>query len=507
AFRSKEVGIRTALGASRSAVILQFLTESFLLSAVGAALGVGIAVVGVRLFNDSLTSTNPPFWIDIKVDPAVVLFVLATSILATLISGLVPAVQASRVDINEILKDETRGSSSFRLGRMSKALVVFEMALSCGLLVAAGLTIKSVTKLRHIDFGFPVDDVFTARVGLFEATFPSDTARIQFAERLAERAAALPGANEVAVTSSLPGLGFGRSTFAREGATYQKEQDYPRARVVTVSPGFFPLVRARAIEGRLLGDGDRMGALPVAVVNERFARKFFKGESPVGQRVRIGGDDTTQAWRTIVGVVPDRRAGEVDDDDAEGIYVPVGQNALRFMSVMVRTRGDPSTVAGPLRDAVQALDRDTPIYFAWSMREAIARPTWFYRVFGTIFMIFGVVALFLAGVGLYGVMAFSVSRRTREVGVRMALGAQGRDVVSLIFRQGLGQIAVGMLFGLALAAGLSRFLQLILFDVRPRDPAIFTGVVLVLTAVGALACLVPARRATRVDPMVALRAE
>jgi predicted permease len=507
AHRSKEVGIRTALGASRRAVVFQFLTESLLLALAGGILGLGVAYAGVRWFNASLVEANPPFWIDIRVDMVALFFVLAVAVLSSIVAGLLPALQASRADISEILKDESRGSSSFRIGRMSRALVVFEIALSCGLLVAAGLMIKSVTRLRQMDFGFSPAGLFTARVGLPEPKYPSDTSQVQFFEELAGRVTALPGVASAALTSNLPVLGSARPSFAREGVAYAKKQDYPRARRVSVSPTFFATLGVQLREGRGITEQDREGSLPVAVVNTSFVKKHFGGESPVGRRIRLGEEDSEEPWMTIVGVAPDLYAGEADNEDPDAMYVPFAQQPARFMSIVARTRGNPSELTPLVREAVAAIDSDMPIYFARPMAEAIARSTWYYRVFGTLFVVFGFVALFLASIGLYAVMAFSVARRVREMGVRMALGAQSGDVIRLIFRQGFLQIAIGMVVGLALAAGVSRLLAIILFDVKPRDPVIFGAVVLVLSAVGLLACLVPARRATRVDPIVALRTE
>jgi putative ABC transport system permease protein len=246
----------------------------------------------------------------------------------------------------------------------------------------------------------------------------------------------------------------------------------------------------------------------VAVVNRSFVRKHFNGESPVGRRIKLAeGDDSTQKWMTIVGVVPDLHAAWVDNKDPEGYYVPFAQHADRTMSIMASTRGAPGAITSSVLTVVAALDPDLPIFGVRTLAEQIAGSTWQYRVFGSLFMVFGFSALFLAAIGLYAVMAFSVRRRTREVGVRMALGAQARDVVRMVLRQGLVQIGVGMGFGLLIAFGLGRLMESFLFDVRPHDPVVFGGVISALSVAGLIACLVPARRATRVDPMVALRAE
>jgi predicted permease len=506
AHRTKEVGIRTALGASRAAVVRQFLAEALVIAGVGVALGIGLAYGGVALFNRAIVDTEPPAWLDIRLHPPVLLFAVALGAAATLASGLLPAIQSSRADISEVLKDESRGASSFRIGRMSKALVVFEIALSCGLLVAAGLMIKSVAKIRTMDPGFDPRGVFTARVG-FPAAYTDTAMQKRFFERLEQRLAALPGAQAASLSSGLPGVGGGRDDFAVEGVAYAKDRDYPSAATLTVTPSFFRTFGLPVLAGRALEPSDREGTLPVVVVSRNFADKYFKGDEAVGRRVRIGGARSEQPWRTIVGVIPDIYSGDFEKPRGERMYLPLSQAHSSFVSLAVRTGGPPTGIAGAVRGAVAAVDPDIPIYWPYSMEEALARPLWFIRVFGTMFMIFGFIALFLASVGLYAVMAFSVSRRTREVGIRMALGARGRDVVRLVFGQGLVQLGVGMTAGLALALGVSRLLTIILFDVQPRDPVVFGGVVAVLTLAGLLACVIPARRATRADPLVALRAE
>ena len=506
AHRTKEVGIRTALGASRGAVVRQFLAEALLVAAIGSALGVAVAWGGVEVFNRAIVDSEPPSWLDIRLHPPVLLFAIGLGLVATIASGLIPAIQSSRTDINEILKDESRGSSSLRIGRMSKALVVFEIALSCGLLVAAGLMIKSVTKIRTMDPGFEVERVFTARLG-FPSTYTDTLAQKRFWERLEPKLATLPGARAVAISSSLPGVNVGGSQFAVEGAAYATERDYPEADHYRVSAGFFETFGVEARTGRAIEEGDRAGTLPVAVASEGFVAKFLPGEDAVGRRIRFGGADSEAPWLTIVGIVPDIYSGDPDEPRKPTLYSALAQGQANFASIAVATGGPPMGLTASVRDAVASLDPDIPIYWTYSMKEALARPLWFIRVFGTMFMIFGFIALFLASIGLYAVMAFSVSRRTREVGIRMALGARGADVVRMIFRQGLWQLGVGLVAGLALALGVSRLLTIILFDVQPRDPVVFGGVVAVLLTAGLLACLVPARRATRVDPLVALRAD
>ena len=507
AHKTKEVGIRTALGATRMAVVRQFLTEAMVLAAGGAVLGTAMAYGSIALFNRVMTaSTEVPFYIDVRLNGPVLLFVIGMAVLATVFSGLIPAIQSSRADINEVLKDETRGSSSLHIGRMSRGLVVFEIALSCGLLVAAGLTTKSVTGLRDMDPGFRTANIFTARVG-FPGAYTDTAMQRQFFEQLRERLDAIPGVRSAAITSSLPAVGSNGGTFEVEGKTYTTDRDVPRADWSAVSPDFFATFDIPITQGRAFTASDRVDALPVAVVNRAFADLYFRGENPVGRRIRQGGRDSKLPWMTIVGVVPTTFSGDQEQPRAPAYYVPLAQHHSNFVSMAVRTAGPPMAITAQVRATVASLNPDLPIYWPYSMDVALARPLWFIRVFGTMFMIFGVIALFLAAIGLYAVMSFSVSRRTREVGIRMALGAQGRDVVRMIFRQGVFQVVVGLLLGLGFAATVAQFMSVILFQVQPRDPVVFGGVAGLLALTGLMACLLPARRATRVDPLVALRSE
>jgi putative ABC transport system permease protein len=507
AARAREVGIRSAMGASRTRIVRQFLTESFLLSLAGALGGLAIAFVGTRLFSNAIAPTDPPFWIVVSLNGQVLLFVLVITALAGLIAGAIPAWQAARANVSDVLKDESRGGSSFRLGRISRALVVVEIALSAGLLVGAGLMIKSVTQVRTVEFPFASRDVFTARVGLPEAQYGDAESQRRFFEQLMPHLRELPGIDGAGLIQALPGTGSPGSRFAIEGTTYQEDRDYPSTSAVLLSPGALEALGVAVRHGRAFTDGDRDGSLPVAVVNEAFARRFFDGESALGRRIRFGTRDSEQEWRTIVGVVPDMYVNGLNSEsDQHAIYTPVAQGAARFMSVVARSRaGDPLLATRPVRDAVLAVDADLPIYFVQTLQKAIDDNHWFYMIFGSLFMVFGGAALFLAAIGLYGVMSTSVRQRTREMGVRMALGAGGGDVLRLVMRQGLMQLGIGLVLGLALALGVSNLLQILLFEVNPRDPVIFAAIGAVLSATAVAACLVPATRATRVEPVQALR--
>jgi putative ABC transport system permease protein len=376
------------------------------------------------------------------------------------------------------------------------------------LLVAAGLMIKSVANIRSIDLGYKADGVFTARLG-FPEGYTDTVSQMQFFEQLQQRVATIPGVTAASISGGLPSgdVNFGGGRVGVEGKAYTTDRDYPETRLVQANDRFFETMQIPLRAGRAFNSGDRAGSLPVAVVSERFVKDYFPEGSAIGKRIRPGTSRSTEPWLTIVGVVGDVFLGDPENPRGPVVYRPLAQNHTRFVYVVARSNGQPTQLTNPVRAAVASLNPDIPLYWVYSLREAIARPLWFIRVFGTMFMIFGFIALFLAAIGLYAVMSFSVSRRTREVGIRMALGARGQDVVAMIFRQGATQLAVGMGVGIALALGVSQLLQILLLDVKPRDPVIFSGVILTLVATGLLACLIPARRATRVDPLTALRSQ
>ncbi len=508
AHRSKEVGVRKALGGSRAGIARIFLSEAMVLAAIGTILGVALAHFAIDAFNRAIVDTQPPFFINIALHPPVLLFAIGVTALSTMLAGLIPGIQASRSDISEVLKDESRGSSSLKLGRLSKGLVIFEIALSCGLLVAAGLMIKSVAKTRNMDTGFTSENVFTARIG-FPAGFRDSTAQQQFFRELQTRVSALPGVQSAALSSGLPGAqqGFNGSDFALDGVSYEREQDLPDVRTLSVSQQFFETLEIPLRQGRTFTEGDRAGSLDVGIVTERFARQFLSGADPIGRRVRLGGLESVAPWITIVGVVPDVFGGDPSDPRPAALFRPMAQVNSAFAYVSVRTGLPPLDMTQPVREAVASLEPDLPIYWPMTYAQAIEGPLWFVRIFGTMFMIFGFVALFLASIGLYAVMSFSVSRRSREMGVRMALGSSTREVIALVLRQGAWQLVIGLAAGLAFAAVISRVMTVVLFDVKPLDVVVFGGVAAVLALAGLTACLIPARRATGVDPAIVMRSE
>ena len=514
AIRTRDLAIRTAMGAERWRVIVQLLAEAAVLTAMGALIGTGIAWVGITLFDRAVSATDPPFWLVFKLDAPIFAFVIGIAGLAALVAGIIPAIKASGADVNSILKDDSRGSSSLQIGRLSRWLVVAEVAMSMALLVASGLMVKGVVKLNNEDYGFPMEDVFTARVGVFQERFPDAESRLRFWDQVEERVAQLPGVTSAAMTGNLPGTGSAGARFGVDGESYEASRDMPIANFIAVSPNFQEVFDVDVLQGRWLERTDAAGSSAVVVVNERFVERYFPDGQAIGRRIRLGGLESQDPWREIVGVVPNYRmegVGNTDpgeEIDRPGFYMPIAQYDLSFMSVTARVAGAaPLSIAAGVRDAVAGLDVDTPIYFVQTLRTAIDQNIWFYRVFGTLFLVFGAAALFMASVGLYGVMSFSVHQRTGEMGIRMALGAESGRVLRMILRQGLGQIMIGVAIGTVLAVFVARGLTFILYQVEPVDPLTFLGVMGLLALTGILASMIPARRATRVDPMIALRKE
>jgi predicted permease len=505
--RTKELAIRTALGASRSRVMAHLLAEATVLSLLGALGGMAIAKVGIDLFAGFAMDTEPPFWFVFALDGPILLFVVAVTVLAAVVSGLVPGIKASGADANEYLKDASRGSSSLRIGRLSRLLVVGEVTLSVGLLVSAGLMIKGIVRLRTLEYGFDREEVFTARIGLFETDFPDAGSRRIFFRELQEGIGNRPEVASVTITNALPGLGSGSSRFGLLGEAYATEQDYPDARMALITPTFFETFGTDPVRGRAFSLADDPDGEQVTIVNQSFADRYFPGREALGEQIRLGTAEDDLPWRTIVGVAPDLYMDGVGnpEPEPEGFYVPLAQADAQFVTIAVRGRGDPMALASPVREELGALHPDTPLYWVRTMEEALAANLWQVDLFGGLFAIFGLGALFMAAVGLYGVISFSVKQRTQEVGIRMAMGAEGGDVLRLVLRQGALQVFLGLSLGLALGWFLSRAMQIGIFGIEPWDPTVFAAIALVMVMTGFLASFVPARRATRVSPVEALR--
>lgn len=504
--RTREMALRAALGASRGRLVRPLVIETLLTAALGTALALPLAHAAVRTFRTLLADRSIPFWVDLSLEPRAVLFAILLMLLAGLASGLLPALRASRADVAGVLKDEGR-ASSLRMGWTTRVIVVLEVAISCVLLVGAGLMIQNV---RHVQTRteFRTERLFTARIALAESGYSGNPERIRFVAELLRRLREDPAVLTAAVSSYLPATGSSTTAYALEGQTYAAEKDYPVAHMASVSTGFFESFGLHVLQGRDFGPWDRPGSLPSVVVNQSFARRSWPGQDPLGRRVRIALNGRPgEPWRTVVGVVPDLAMEYVAiSDDGAGFYLPLSQEGAGVISLVVRTRDlDPLTVTGRVREHVAALDGDLPIYYVYSMERAVEIVGFFPKFFASAFSIFGLSALLLASVGIYGVLAFSVQRRTPEIGIRMALGARRGSVLALVFRQGMAGLLAGLALGLLLTWPAAKVLSGVLVGIDPGDPPTYLTVALALVAVSLLACWVPAWRASRTDPNVAIR--
>jgi predicted permease len=510
ATRTKEAAVRSAMGGSRLRVMTPFFAEALVLAAAGAALGIAIAYGAIGWF-EGVTDparTGRPYFIRFLIDWPILGFVVGVTVFTALAAGVAPALKLSRTDVSSVLKDEARGSTGLRIGRLSLVLVTAEVALSCALLVGAGLMTKSIVRLGNVDYGFEPRGLLTARIGLPETDYPDADARARLWDDLVREIGSLPEVASVGLTTNLPMTGSARRTVAIDGVTYENEEAMPDINRAVVTAGFFETLGV-SVEGRNFVPQDDRRSERVAIVNRSMVDRYFDGQNPLGRQFREGASDTLPRV-TVVGVVADIGAPQPGDTDPEpaAYYVPLGQDAVANLAIVTAPRaGEASALTNPIRLAVARLDSELAPFNIWTQEYVIERATWFYGVFGSVFIVFGLAALFMASVGLYGVLSFAVSRRTQEMGIRMALGASSADVVKLVVRQGLLQLGIGLGVGLALAFGVTRLIGILMYQVDPQDPMVFGGVLAMIVLVGLAASLVPARRATSVDPVEALRAE
>jgi predicted permease len=509
--RAKEMAVRAALGAARGQVVRLLLAESLLLAAAGAVLGLLIAWAGVAVFAAYVVKLQPPYWMVFELNAPAVLYAVALTGLATVFAGLYPALRASRPDLNTVLKDAARGSTGAALGRFTRALVIGEIAFSCLLLVLAGLMVRTIVKMQTTPLGFETAGVFTGRVALPEVEFKTVEEQRRFFGQFASRLRARP---EVAAAglADLSPINDDSIFVQIEGRAPTPEgQRAPRASLRAVTPGYFAAMGQAILQGRDVAESDSADAPLVAAVSARFAELHWPGESPVGKRFRRGqGKPTEQtAWITVVGLVPSSMQGRFDANARPQVYVPYTQaDEVPRMTAFVKARGsDAAALAAVVRQELRALHEDLPLYFAETLEQMVADAQFNKRLIGSLFMVFGVVAFVLAGVGLYGVMSYAVAQRTQEIGVRVALGATPGRVLGLVFRQGGWQLGIGLALGLLLAVPVANMMAMIYYGVTPTDGGAFGGAVASLLAAGLLACLVPALRALRVNPVEALRNE
>jgi len=491
---------------------------------------VGLAYYCTNLLSATIRSfdTPPPSWITFDIDAPVLAFSLAAMFAAAVVSGLLPAWMASRANVVAVLKEGGRGGTSRGIRVVMRGLVVFQVVVTCILLIGSLLQMQSILKQQTIDYGYDTEGVMTARMGLMDGDYPSQDARKLFFDRLVRELRTHQEFEAVALTNRFRMVFAGSGPIEIEGREYKEKKDRLNANFEQVTPDYFDVIGQKVIEGRRFADDDLDTKLPVAIVNAAFARKHFGNESPLARRFRALDANSLQPgpWRTIVGVVTTVRMMppfNIPNVDETGFYVPFYSLASgparpeagvsQFATVIVKPRGGlrAEALANPLRREVAKVDPNLPLYFVDTAKRNINGFVSTNRVIAIMFSIFGVVATVIAGVGIYGVMSFSVSQRTQELGVRMALGADSRRILRMVLRQGsiltgFG-VALGVLMTLALVGVAGDGIQSALFGVSPRDPLIYAAVIALVAIVSLAASLVPARRATRVDPMIALRAE
>jgi putative ABC transport system permease protein len=510
--RKREIAIRVALGASRARLIRQLLTESTVLAVAGGGLGLVLALWGVDLLVAAIPPSQlvfMPYLRGLTLNTGVLVFTSALSLTTGLLFGLTPALEASRPDVQASLKEGGRASGSKGANGLRGFLVVTEVALALMLLVGAGLMLKSLLRMLSVNPGFKTENLLTMNLTLPAVGYSEDSKAAGFYEQLLGRVGNLPGVKGAAGVSNLPLSGDGGTGTPQVVGRPQGESDATGESFLrTVSASYFDVMGVPVLKGRPLNERDRAGAQPVVLVNRTFAEHVFPGEDPLGRRITFRFTADLPPFE-IVGVVGDEKVAGLDERTKPVIYFPYLQSPDSTMSLVIRTEADPDGLVSAVRGEVQALDRQVPLYSVTTMERLIAdsAPTFMRRYPAYLVGIFAGVALLLAVVGIYGVISYAVGQRTREIAIRVALGAQRRDVLGMVLRQGMLLALAGVGLGLLGAFVLMRLLSSLFFDVSAADPSVYAAVSALLVAVALLACYIPARRATKVDPMVALRYE
>ena len=518
--RAREISVRVSLGASRWRIVRQLLLESVMLSTIAGLGGLGIAMIGIRLFDRATQDVGRPYWIQFTMDGTVIAFFALVCLGTGIIFGLAPALHASKTDVNEILKEGGRsGTAGVRARRLTGALLVAELVLTVVLLAGAGFMMRNFVTMYRLDLGVDTSKLLTMSLALPDRKYPALEQRLAFYERLEDRLKSNPKIENVTVTSNIPLQGGFLRKLEIEGKPLDQGQQAPNVTMLTIDPRYFKTVGLSLQRGRDFTDEDGMsGREPAVVINQRFASLHFPGQDAIGRRIKLSidlqggappqGGIPLSLTATIVGIVPNLRQRDFQLPDPDAIaYLPFRLDPRGFMNLIVRSAGDPNLMTPILREEVRAIDADLPLFGIRTMDAQLAQARWPFRVFGAMFAIFAIIALVLSAVGLYAVTAYAVSQRTQEIGVRMALGAQGNEVAWLFLRRSLIQLAIGLTLGVAGAFGVGTLFQQtqLLVQNRAGDPLTIGGIVVLLAIVASIACFVPAKRATKLDPLIALR--
>ena len=506
--REKEIAIRRALGASRARLIRQLLTESVLLAICGGAVGLLLARWGVDLLL-ALGADEIPRLQEVRIDTTILGFTLLVSMLSGIIFGLAPALQGSKLNLNEMLKEGGRSNSEgSNRRRLRSILVVAEIALSLVLLISAGLMIKSFLRLQNVNPGFNADNILTMQLSLPRSKYTNANQTTTFFQQLINKVETLPGVESAAISISLPpnNVEVSDNFSIEEHPTPPGEND-PSAPILFVSPKYFTTLGVPLLRGRYFTDNDRADAPPVVIINEALARQYFKDADPVGKRFKEGPAAGDNPWMEIIGVVGNVKYTGLDSKEEPAYYMPHLQNAWRFMYLIVRGTSNPQGLLPAIRSEVWSLDKDLPVARVRTMNELLSESVAQPRLRTMLLGIFAGVALLLAAVGIYGVMSYSVTQRKHELGIRMALGASSGDILKMVVGQGVKLAFAGAVLGLIGAYAATRLLSSLLFNVSTTDTMIFVGIPVLLTVIALLASYIPARRATKVDPIIALRYE
>jgi putative ABC transport system permease protein len=514
--RSREIAVRISLGAGRWRIVRQLLVESLLLAAISGALGLGLSVIGVRLF-DSLVTTDigKPYWMKFTMDGEVLAFLGAICLATALVFGLAPALHVSKTDVHEVLKDAggRSGTGGGRARRWTSALIVVELTLTLVLLAGAGFMMRSFMAMYQMNIGADTSHLLTMRLFLPLGKYPKPELRTALYQQLEERLKGVSAIRASAITSNAPMQGGFLRQLSVNGRAAAPGERPPEVTMVSISPSYFDTMGVHVLRGRSLEDSDGLPGHESALVNQRFVAMHFRDQDPLGQRITLvdgfpSAQPSPPVSATIVGIVPTIRQRNFQDPDPDPVvYLPYRADAQRFSMLIVRTVGDPAGVTAVVREQMRAIEPDVPLFSVMTMDKLLALQRWSFRVFGSMFAIFAVIALVLSAVGLYAVTAYSVTQRTAEIGVRMALGAQPKQVLWLVLRRALVQLAIGVPIGIAGAFGVGQLLRTLLVETSARDPVTIGSIAAVMIVVSVNACFWPARRATRLDPVNALRYE